>query len=218
MRKIYSLMLVITIFLSFCACNGNLVKDAETKVEKESVQQESTQPQQVYGTYRTVGIFLEDEYYLNENTTFDTKQGEKGTYTINDNGFTVKPKDSVELTFVKKDNIYYKTGFMDCFEEDKDYGLEPSFDEDGRSNQSFEGNFGDINRTYQFSLKLNEDGTYTTNYWIAHNIGLDIEKEETREGEYRLEDDILWLNYKGTDYPMILADGKIYFDVIEKVE
>ena len=47
---------------------------------------------------------------------------------------------------------------------------------------------------------------------------LSYDFEETYEGTYRLEDDILWLNYNNTEYPMLLVNDCLYFDIIEKVE
>lgn len=47
---------------------------------------------------------------------------------------------------------------------------------------------------------------------ILHEI------DNTYEGTYRFENDVLWLNHKEKDYPMFLIDESLYFDIIEKAE
>ena len=67
-------------------------------------------------------------------------------------------------------------------------------------------------------LILNDDGTYKLNDMQVYITQGKVVDKETFEGTYKFENDILWLNYESNDYPVLLVDGKLYFDVIEKAE
>ena len=120
--------------------------------------------------------------------------------------------------------------------EDDDYGLEPTFDDDGRMEQRFSYSYSD-----SFTLardpstgRLLEDssGNYIADYnqrmiiFEFKNDGTykieDRENDGLRnlisEGTYQLEDDILRLNYDGGSMPLIYDGSRIYFDVYEKQE
>lgn len=205
MKKIVNLFLTLTFTLSLCACGGGKAED-------------------ITGTYESASMFLNSTYHLNENSTYDKEPNTKGTYkTGSKGGFTLsEANSSSEEIFAKSGNYYYRTNLICCFEEDDEYGLKVSFDEKGRTNQSFDANYDTINQSSmlvkKLGLILNDDGTYKLNDMQVYITQGKVVDKETFEGTYKFENDILWLNYEGKDYPMILVDGKLYFDVIEKTE
>lgn len=105
------------------------------------------------------------------------------------------------------------------FKKDTEYELKPTFDSNGRSNQSFKTGEGDqFNYSEGFALSLSEEGTYSAEHTIFSKVTMKYELEEHFEGTYKFENDILWLNYEGKDYPMLLINDRLYFDILEKVE
>ena len=206
MKKIFSLLLVVTMILSLCACGGG---------EKA---------EDIAGTYKSASMFLNNTYHLNENSTYDKEPNTKGTYEIiSKGGFTLsEANSSSEEVFAKSGDYYYRTNLICCFEKDEEYGLEVSFDKNGRSNQSFSANYDTINQSSMLvktlGLILNDDGTYKLNDMQVYITQGKVVDKETFEGTYKFENDILWLNYESNDYPVLLVDGKLYFDVIEKAE
>ncbi len=204
MKKTFYLLLVFTMLFSLCSCGG-------AKAEA------------LIGTYQSSSMFLNNTYHLNENGTFDKEPNMKGTYeTSSKNGFKLcENNSSHEEVFAKEGDYYYRTNLICCFETDDEYGLEVSFDKNGRSNQSFTANYDTIDQSSmlvkKLGLILNEDGTYKLNDMQVYVTQGEVVEKDTYEGTYKFENDILWLNSNGTDYPMLLIDGKLYFDVLEKV-
>lgn len=101
--------------------------------------------------------------------------------------------------------------------------MKPTFDANGYSNQSFKTvYFANKNVVFgykvKFDLSLSEDGTYVANYEGDTTLTDERIFEEHFKGTYKFENDILWLNYEGKDYPMLFVDDKLYFDIIEKTE
>lgn len=204
MKKTFYLLLVFTMLFSLCSCGGAKAED-------------------LIGTYKSCSMFLDSTYTLNENGTFDKEPNMKGTYeTSSKNGFKLTENNSShEEVFAKEGDYYYRTNLICCFETDDEYGLEVSFDTNGRSNQSFTANYDTIDQSSmlvkKLGLILNEDGTYKLNDMQVYITQGKVTEKDTYEGTYKFENDILWLNHNGTDYPMLLIDGKLYFDVLEKV-
>ncbi|MBQ5910666.1 MAG: hypothetical protein IIW94_01485 [Clostridia bacterium] len=205
MKKIISLLFTVTLILSLCACGAPKAED-------------------VAGTYKSFSMFLNKTYQLNANSSFDKEPNIKGTYKTTSNGgfILTQANSSSEEVFSKKDNYYYRTNLICCFEKDDEYGLELSFDENGYSNQSFAANYETLNQSSmlvkKLGLILNDDGTYRLNDMQVYITQGKIVDKITFEGTYKFENDILWLNYENTDYPMLFIDGKLYFDIIEKAE
>jgi hypothetical protein len=203
MKKNCCLLLLFVMLFSLCACGGGKSEDAA-------------------GTYKSASMFLNNTYTLNENGSYDKTPNIKGTYKASaTNGFTLsQANSSSEEVFSKKGEYYYRTNLICCFEKDDDYGLEVSFDSNGRSNQSFSANYDTIDQSSMLvktlGLILNEDGTYKLNDMQVYITQGQVVDKKTFEGTYKFENDILWLNYNGTNYPMLLVNGKLYFDVIEK--
>lgn len=134
---------------------------------------------------------------------------------------TEQGKSNSDEEFEKKDQYYYRTNLICSFEEDDEYGIEPSFDEQGRTNQSFGVYYDRITdeKHKSLSLTLNEDGTFVlSESVILIYEGKRVGDPVVREGEYTLNGYVLNLNYDGVDHPFLYLDDKIYFDVLEKVE
>lgn len=89
---------------------------------------------------------MDKTYHLNEFSTYKKEPYEKGTYKKTKKGFSLlSGNDSSENVFVKKDDYYYRTNLICCFEKDEEYGLKPTFDENGYSSQSFTANYETLN-------------------------------------------------------------------------
>ena len=206
MKKIICLVLILALALPICACGGG------NNIEY------------VAGTYESASMFLNNTYKLNENGTYDKEPNTKGTYEISSKGgFTLsEANSSSEEVFAQSGDYYYRTNLICYFEKDDEYGLEVSFDKSGRSNQSFSANYETIDQSSwlvkKLGLVLNEDGTYKLYDMRVYIKQGKIADKKTFEGTYKLENDILFLNYENNDYPMLFIDGKLYFDVIEKTE
>ena len=186
MKKIYGLICIVCVMLTVCSCG---IKD-----------------EPIYGTYNTVGIF-EDTYTLNQNMSYDAKgttpdinYAEKGTFIENETGFELNPTKSgfMYSKFIKVGNYYCEEG--SSFEKDAEYGMKPTFDESGRTNQTFvdEIRNGLIspNRNHKFTLSLKDDGTCTGTFEITvtrvnntGNIWADLASMQTET----LKSDDLWV-------------------------
>ncbi len=195
----------------------------------------------LYGTYKTVGVF-EDTFTLNENQSYDatgtTPQIEttpKGTYSETENGFKFNNSSSFLYTdFIKIGDFYCNNN--SCFTADTEYGLSPSFDENGRSNQTF--NYQMINGLilpnphHEFTLSLKDDGTCTAKFEVTQvwgigsgNVWADLANMRTEylmdkeiSGTYELKDSVLYITYDDKVYPMPIYNNEIYFYTLERVE
>lgn len=209
MKKILSLFLVLVVLLSLCACDGG---SSSVSNEKDAV-----------GKYKSISLFLNDEYTLNENTTFESSDGRKGTYSVlRKNEIRINAKNEAEDIWTKNGDFFYSTdsnSLTRVFKKDTEYELKPSFDANGRSNQSFRtGEQDQFNYSKSFELDLKDDGTYTAEYKIFNKHTGAYDSEKHFSGTYKFENDILWLSFDNGEYPMLLVDDKLYFDIIEKSE
>ena len=171
-------------------------------------------------TNQNITFSPDTTYQLNENTTYDkTAPDTKGTYEANESGgFDLTAANGYEEeSFAKQGDYYYRTNLICCFSEDEDYGLEPTFDENGRTEQWFTAYYDSISEDSWnvLILQLWQDGTFRLRDCIRTMSGNQSDGT-LYEGAYRLEDDILHLDYEGGSMPFLLIDGKIYFDVLQK--
>lgn len=172
---------------------------------------------------------------FNENGTYDTSpMVYKGTYVVSVGHVGLDGDLQFSYGFLDDHYLYNTSEFY--LTEDDDYGLEPTFDDEGRTEQRFSYSYSD-----SFTLardpstgRLLEDssGNYIADYnqrmiiFEFKNDGTykieDRENDGLRnlisEGTYQLEDDILRLNYDGGSMPLIYDGSRIYFDVYEKQE
>ena len=137
MKRIFSLLLILVICLSLCACE---------KVGEA-------------GKYKTIGIFSDAEYTLKNNKSFSSSDSGKGTYEVDDSKtIWFSRKNEQGFSFVKFGDYYYKSDVYGGFTEDTSENLNPvMFNEKGRTDQAF---YKGVETTY-YGLDLNEDGTYT---------------------------------------------------------
>lgn len=217
MKKFLTLLCAGIMCLSLYSCGGGAESAKDISTEAEAV-----------GRYKSAGLFLKYECTLNENTTFDIvgnnyQGGTKGTYFIKSkNEIELNPKNSAADIWRKKGKYYYSTDsnyLTKVFKQDTEYELKPTFDKNGRSNQNFKaGEQDQFNYVENFVLSLNEDGTYSAKHTIMNKPTLSYDLEEAFDGTYKFENDILWLNFEDNEYPLLLINDKLFFDVLEKTE
>ncbi len=201
MKKVIALCLVLISIVSLCACGEGGKKD-------------------VSGTYKNVTFLPDEEYVLNTNSTYESKfHFEKGTYEANSKGGfdLAHANDESVTTFDCLDSYYYRTSNVCAFEEDEEYGLKPTFDENGKSDQWFCAYYDSISDTQWnvIILELKEDGTFKLNDCKRNSSG-DQYDENIYEGTYTMEENILKLSHDKGIFPFVFTDEKIYFDVLEK--
>ncbi len=204
MKKLITLLLALAMLLSLCACGGG---------SKENV----------IGTYTNVSVFLDTTYALNENTTYEKAEpSEKGTYEPNSKGGFSLTKagenpSSDDPIFIKEDSYYYQRNGKYSFEKDTEFGLEPTFDDNGRSDQDFISYYevlSDKSGWLTLALDLHEDGTFVLSDYIKSTLQATV--KNNHEGTYSLEGNVLNLNYDDKDHIMLIIKDKIYFNVLEK--
>lgn len=150
-----------------------------------------------------MGLVPGTDYEVNENGSYDHGE-EKGTYTAAEDGsltFQAKDGNSGTLTAC---GAYYHTAVQ--MTEDTEYGLAPSFDESGHSNQTFQAQVDNMSLT----LELHEDGSYVFSYSTTSPVFDKFSDAVTCEGSYALEDAVLNLNYNDSLYPFLFVDDTIY--------
>ena len=173
---------------------------------------------EVVGTYNSVSFF-DGSIILHDNGTYDRYEGStemgKGIFEATTKSISFETDNNFNEStnlFYKVDGYYYRVnkdtmnGWGAAYFETDDYGREVTFDNQGRSDQTFKVNLtgsGD-----DVALTLNNDGSFvvTSNGVTGY------------EGTYHLQDEILTLNYGEGSLVFIYTDDKIYFDVYEKQE
>lgn len=190
------------LLLSLCACGS-----ATTSTDEP-----------ITGTYTNVAFLPYSEFTLNENSTYDrANPNEKGTYKASKNGFVLTDTDDDETQFSKDGDYYYRTNLICCFEEDEDYGLAPTFTDEGRSNQWFSAYYDSISDTEWkvIILTLKEDGTFKLRDCVRNMSGSQSEGT-VYEGEYSLDGNVLNLKHADGTISFLYINEKIYFDVFKK--
>lgn len=205
MKKGIALLLALVMCLSLCACGGGTPKSAA-------------------GTYKTAPIF-DTTYIFNENSSYDVvcetrpDYSEKGTYVYKDGELHTTNTDNGSEDFFMKEGYLCRTGALSCFEEDEEYGLGLTLDDNGRTDQTFESSLTFLSKTYHaFNIEFKDDGTCIVYYHIIKNQGMgDRILSEKFEGTYSVDGDIMTVSYNGSEHIMIIDDGVLYFHVLEKV-
>lgn len=192
----------------------------------------------VSGSYKNVSVFANNQIVLNSDKSWDADIQDlysydikhiQGVYETRFSGIKLKSKfsdaidadDDDKFKLINKEVYYYRSTAY--FDKDDDYGSVASFDENGRSNQSFVSRFllvpaasGEVvseDKMYIKSLKFNEDGTFL---WFNGIPEGDTLKNVEYEGTYSVNEDIITLHYNNTEHFLILDDGVIYYDVYQK--
>lgn len=176
----------------------------------------------VAGTYVS-SSFFDSSIVLNTDGTFNRYEGNvergRGTFEATEKRVVLH---NANTTFSDGDNsfdirgpYYYRTtedmwpdGYGAAFFELDTYDRAPEFDENGRSNQTFEVNLTGTADGDDIALTLKDGGTFA----IKSNgvVGY--------EGSYKLQDEVLTLTYNKGTLIFIYTDDKIFFDVYEKQE
>lgn len=206
MKKLLALMLAAALALSLVACGGG-GGTGNTNTPSAGTETNTPTPDKeevtIPGNYAPVSLLPGTDYEVNENGSYDYGD-EKGTYTAAEDGsLTFQPKDGGSNTLTACGAYYHAAVKMT---EDTEYGLAPSFDESGHSNQTFQTEADDTSLT----LELHEDGSYVFSYSTATLLYDKFSDTVTFEGSYALEDAVLNLNYNDNLYPFLFADDVIY--------
>lgn len=110
MKKFIAMLLVTISCLSVVACGASTTSG------------NSNEDVNIAGTYQNVTFLSSSSFTLNENSTYDrTVPNEKGTYEASKKGITLTDTNDDETIFAQKDNYFYRTNLICCFEEDEDY-------------------------------------------------------------------------------------------------
>lgn len=209
MKKYLALLLIaVVLCFSLVACGGG-------KITEETLA----------GTYKSRLWFLDETITLNSNTTYDSdsygKEG-KGTFEFYNNNkyICLKPYAKYPPNMRVTNDYIYESSYWH-FEEDSEYGLKFSPDENGMTDQTFDYCIVDAimpgsNNYNRIILDLNKDGTFEIKLgyrgYTADIIG------ETYNGTYSSDSSTLTLKYEGKDYPLyIKSDGYISFIIYDKV-
>lgn len=211
---------------------------------------------EVAGTYKNVSLLQDAVLTLNDDDTYDAnyrlerystfQYEDKGTFSPEDNGNLLifdGEYDKIEFQRIA-DKYYYRTSDYEyepnidyyddfCFATDTEYGKAPTFDENGRSNQSFTSIY-EVSESVMYgsmqeenpeekvlSLSLFDDGTFVLDNIISDSAEDAVNttvRSASYQGTYNLDGEILSLKYDGGEMTFIYTDDKIYFDVYEKQE
>ena len=210
MKRLLALILTAALALSLVACGGGgepntPVQDTPSNAVENPPASEKTIP----GSYAPVGLVPGTGYEVNENGSYDHGE-EKGTYTAAEDGsLTFQPKDGGSSTLTAFGDYDHSAVQM---AEDTEYGLAPSFDESGHSNQTFQTKTDDTTLT----LELHEDGSYVFSYSKTSPVFNKFSDVVVYEGTYTLENTVLNLNCKDNRYTFLFVDDTIYPIVYEK--
>lgn len=205
MKKLLALMLAAALALSLVACGGGGTGGTNTPSAGTETNTPTPDKEEVTipGSYAPVGLLPGTDYEVNENGSYDHGE-EKGTYTaVEDGSLTFQSKEGGSSTLTAC-GAYYHTAVQ--MAEDAEYGLAPSFDESGHSNQTFQAMADKVSLT----LELHEDGSYVFSYSAASPVFNKFSDVVTFEGSYALEDTVLNLNYNNNRYPFLFVDDVIY--------
>lgn len=228
MKRTLSLVLVLVLCIGLCACTSGNTEDtvptgtAEPQVETTEETKEVLTAESVAGTYKTTMWFLDETITLNGNTTYTSSNGSKGTFSVTPNGIiTLDPVDSssADRVFQYSENtlIDYKDW---VFEEDDEFGLVFSPDENGLTEQTFQdclinGRMPGSKHNW-FALLLKKDGTFELRQGYRGYSSLDI--KDKFNGTYTSTGSNLVLTYEGQEYTMLIANNRfIQFHILEKV-
>ena len=185
-EKTSMFVLVSALFFALAACSG-------------------AKEEPIPGTYEAVSLYDAPAYQLNENGSYDHGE-KKGTYTTDsDRNIVLSPKDAeADITLTAHGSYYYT---QDSLDEDTEYGLAPSFDENGRSGQTFTRT---MDSSVEMTLSLHDDGTFQLSFSSQSPVFSRGNDVVSYEGSYTLEDDVLHLTWNDMDFPLLYLDEKIY--------
>lgn len=227
MKRLLALLLAAMLALTLVACGGeeeNTGAPSASAPSSENLDTPSDAPGSaeispapedeavIAGEYVNVGIYPGDAYVLDENGGFNriASQGEEtGTYTVDDKGKIVLQLEGGGLRPLTAHDGYYHTN-----DKMTQYGMPPSFDENGHSDQTFTLEVSGVTMT----LELRADGSYAFSYSKGSPVHPVYELMDvvTYEGSYALEGDVLNLSWKDSTFRLLCTDDAIYPIVYER--
>lgn len=167
---------------------------------------------ETFDLYENGEVLESGQVSSNEKDTLilSVSDGRGGTYTMD-----YRFNESGQYLYKENGSKSLNGNMSPLFSEDVNYGKEPTFDENGRTNQTFSTEY---TSNVILTLKMSEDGTYS----IERRDGLTNNVNVDYQGTYNLKGDILTLNYDGGTLIFIYAENEaghqIFFDVYEKQE
>lgn len=214
MKKIIVLLVVVVVFGLALLAFGDKTTDTTKPLTYETIA----------GVYTSRLWFLDETITLNSNTTFDSdsygKKG-KGTYEFyNGNHICLSPYVKYPPNMKASNDYIYECSYWH-FEEDNEYGLKFSPDENGMTDQTFDYCIIDAimpgSNYNRIVLDLDKDGTFKLKVGYRNYYNVDSIKE-TFKGTYTSDSTTLTLKYKGKDYPLYIKDdGYISFIIYDKI-
>lgn len=184
-------------------------------------------------TYEQVGLALDVKYKLNDNNTFDEENsGAKGTFSITDDGFSLKHKTNrilnplINYSYSKNGDLYCLTG--DSFKNDIDYGAPLSLDSNNRTNQGFKSAIyynDDENDKLMWTIQFELDGSVVCRQFgvsYTSNNGVQMlapnERLQVKEGKYSISDNIITISYDdGSENKLVIINNCICWNVLQKI-
>ena len=237
MKRFLSLLFVLVMCLTLCACGGgspsdetitpNTSEDA-TVIETEIETTPELKAEDLTGTWSQSLWFLPTDLVINSNSTYDYGDV-KGTFKISgtNDGIMLNPRygESSDTNYRYYNGYLYSTSRS--FAKDTEYGLPFTPDENGYTNQEFEINlsgsmkFDPDQVANSIELTLKKDGKFsifTSVLRYSSSLGYYFNDKpfNTYEGTYKYQDSILTLTYNGVDYPLVVVNGVIYFITYSK--
>jgi len=213
MKKALSLILVLTLCLSLCACGDGGTTEGSSNTSK-STEKPSIKIEDITGTWSQSVWLFETDLVINANGTYDYGN-EKGTITLGD-AVVFNPNNAIRLynDFRLYDEYLYCPSAS--FTKDDEYGLPFSPDENGLTEQEFEVILGSSGMQFDPAFKKNHlvlGLEKTGEFYIIVNTFSNgsFGSSDSWSGTYKYEDSILTLTYEGVDYPLVVADGTIYY-------
>ena len=215
MKKIIVLLVVVIVVGLAFVTFGNKTTESNEPLTFETIA----------GTYVSRLWFLDEVITLNSNTTYDSdsygKNG-KGTYEFynNNNYICLTPYAKYPPNMKVHNDYIYESSYWH-FDEDTEYGLKFSPDENGMTDQTFDYCIIDAimpgSNYNRIVLDLDKDGTFELKVGYRNYYNVDSIKE-TFNGTYTSDSSTLTLKYEGKDYPLyIKSDGYISFIIYDKV-
>lgn len=216
MKRLLSLIFVLCLCLSLCACGEEapaVIRDTTPTVEKPPVPADA---KTVAGTYQSRLWFMDHAITLQENGD-STYGDQEGYFTYTEPSVSLLGKDGTTRNFLVE-NDYMYTFDSWYFDADTTYGTTFTPDADGRTDQAFigktDGNIPGSDYNW-ILLDLNTDGTFSLQ--LGNETGDSPEIKETFEGKYTVGKYTLTLTYQGKDYTLITSNANyIYFCIYDK--
>lgn len=199
MKKALSIILVIVLCLSLCACGEESNEDVVGTYAYASG---------IYDSYDHAG----DTLSLHDDFSYDWGS-EKGTYKVSGNKILLTNRfaSDVSTTLIKQGDFCYGEYLAPIVD---DYGRTVTFSEEGRIEHWFRWSKIDDNLYDTYDLTLYEDGSF---YLLTSLDKKDGSSDLSKiEGTYSLENNILTLTSDNVVYYLVCTNDGITKNVFKK--